>query len=275
MNFRSVAIALALAPAAVAREDGLRALGGPPGNGDDCDFAGNGFPKGKGIQPIFRFKMLGRDLARKEVWDFDPNGQNSIAVALEGQTKILLEDSGSSSDCSDCPDDFCIPDPNGTDGEATLCMIDPFPIYENPCIDGDEPSCDEKAVFRIFARIRGKGNMSITTCVDVDGSDWCDVGGVELNTRKATDISQKLLTLCYDGAGIGLFDEICVDKDDSTQILACNDPKAVETEEQYFWDVDNDGVRNAEFRFYDQGELDSLYFETGCTWDAITRRNAC
>lgn len=132
-------------------------------------------------------------------------------------------------------------------------------------------------MFRIVARVRGKGSMDLTACVE-DTSEggtinYCDTGNtVTVNTRKATDISQSLLTLCYDGAGIGLFDQLCFGVDKN--LIRCVDD-AGGIAEQYFWDVDNDGVRNAELRFYDQDDLDELVEGTGCTWDEVTRGNAC
>jgi hypothetical protein len=238
----------------------------------ECSFAGNGFPKGHGVKPVFRLKLLGRDLDRKETWNYDPNAGNSIAVALNGNTKILLENSDA--DGSDCDCDYCVTDPNGTDGTATLCMKDPFDSSD-PCIDGEGP-CDEEANFRIFARVRGKGSVDFTTCVEDTTGDfkYCDTGNtVTLNTKRAIDISQQLLTLCYQGSGIGLFDELCFDEDGTTLIKCDGDEGGID--EQYYWDVDNDGVRNAELRFYDQADLDDLYDEAGCTWETVTRGKAC
>ena len=249
---------------------------------DDCSFAGNGFPKGSGIKPVFRLKLLGRDLDRKETWNYDPKSGNSIAVALNGNTKILLENSDDPDNVAcknECPEGFCVADPNGTDKDgATLCMKDPFPIYDTPCIPGvDETSCDEAATYRIFARVRGQGAMTFLTCVEDGGTEYCDTGGtVTLNPKKATDISQDLLTLCLEDSsgatsGVGLFDKLCFDS--GGVLIKC--PGDAVDDEQYFWDVTNDGVRNAELRFYDQDDLDGLYDGTGCTWEDVTRGKAC
>ena len=61
--------------------------------------------------------------------------------------------------------------------------------------------------------------------------------------------------------------------DDFDSLISCDADCAVQLGgEQYFWDVDNNGVRNAELRFYSQDYLDSLVRGTGCTWlDGTTR----
>ena len=145
-------------------------------------------------------------------------------------------------------------DPKGTDRNgAKLCLRDPFPSNDSPCIDGVGDSCDERAIYRVFARKRGKkGNIGVKTCVEDTGTEveFCGMGAtIEFGRKKATDVSQELLTLCYDSFGIGLFDELCVDEFED--LISCDEG------EQYFWDVDNNGVRNAELRFYSQDYLNS------------------
>lgn len=64
--------------------------------------------------------------------------------------------------------------------------------------------------------------------------------------------------------------------DDFDSLISCDADGAVQLGgEQYFWDVDNNGVRNAELRFYSQDYLDSLVSGTGCTWLDVTRATAC
>ena len=81
-------------------------------------------------------------------------------------------------------------------------------------------------------------------CVTDDGADYCpiDVVPVPLPQKKATDISQQLLTACLDLNGeqvkVGLFDKVDIDGDDVLEDVG------------YFWNLDNKGVRNAELRFY-------------------------
>ena len=242
---------------------------------DNCTFNGNGFPKGKAA---FKLNILGRDLERREEWNFNPQGDRSVAIRLEGKTKILLESSDDTdTDCYDqCARGFCVADPNGTDGSAKICLRDPF-ASDEPC-NGGNSNCDEEATYRIFARVRGKGNINFELCVE-DSDDgpsghYCDLGAsVTINRKKATDISQELLTLCVDNVGVGLFDQLCFDGDDN--LIPCDDNDTGGINEQYFWDVNNDGVRNAELRFYEQTFLDSLFEGTECTWDAVSRRNAC
>lgn len=288
LSFASTALFATFFTVTTAENSALRVLRGQPGSDAPEDLAqcppfnGNGFPKGKGIKPVFRLKLLGRDLAKREEWNYEPNSGNNIAISLNSRTKILLENSDAtdSNDCTEeCPEDYCVVDANGTDGEAKLCLRDPFPSFDTPCIpDVDESSCDEEAVFRIFARVRGKGSISFTSCIDVEDGDSgsyeiCDTGNTitlpKLDEKKAIDISQNLLVTCVDGSGIGLFDEVCGEiSGESFSIQKCDGDN--DLEEQFFWDVDNNGVRNAELRFYSQAELDALV-EGECTWEAVTR----
>lgn len=120
--------------------------------------------------------------------------------------------------------------------------------------------------------MRGKGSLNMELCVtDLDtGADYCPLNPVSLPQKKATDISQQLLTGCItvdgDQVKFGLFDELDVDGDGTDDNVG------------YFWDVDNKGVRNAELRFYsiatlrescDDGDQDCL----DC-YDAVTRAGA-
>ncbi len=101
---------------------------------------------------------------------------------------------------------------------------------------------------------------------DSSGTDICPIGVVTVDQKRAKDISQELLTACIDADGdgdadgVGLFDKI-------------NGEEA-----EYFWDVDNEGVRNAELRFYSiQSLIDSCKGDGKCEecYDGVTRANAC
>ena len=57
----------------------------------------------------------------------------------------------------------------------------------------------------IFARTVGKGSASAGLCIAIEGEEpSCYVGSTTINPKKATDISQQLLTVCADGVKIGL-----------------------------------------------------------------------
>ena len=168
MLFRALAFATFLASSATADNDsflrGDRLLGKKPNSGNlsECQLPGNGFPSGK---PAFKLNLLGK---MKDI-EYKAQGNNNIVIALdeacrgkngntcttEAKTKITLINSGKEDDRLNtdvCPDLFGVVDPNGADadGEAELCLADPFPDSDEPCIDGEGPSCDLPAAYAIY-----------------------------------------------------------------------------------------------------------------------------
>lgn len=244
-------------------------------DGDSCaniSFKGNGFPSGS---HLFKFNVLGRDTTKFDS-DFDPNGDSAIVVPLFGKTNILLlngdpdQDNSYDSRCENCKrgSDFCILDANALDGEAEICVADPF-ASDVPCSPDFPETCDEPAEYAIFARTVGKGSASAGLCVDIDGDENCYVGSTAINPRKATDISQQLLTVCIGDLKIGLFDAVC--KDDDGNLGPCNSQFPNDTDEEYYWEYDNDGNRRAEFRFYSSEYLNEI---TGTNCFGVTRGGA-
>ena len=199
-------------------------------------FKGNGFPSGKAL---FKFNVLGRDTNKFDS-GFDPQGDSAIIVPLQGKTRIdLLNGStGGDSACNACKrgSDFCILDANAVEGNAEICVADPFPESDVPCFAPyNTGSCSETAEYAIFARTVGKGSANAGLCVDLEGDVSCYVGSTKINARKATDISQQLLTVCAEGVKFGLFDEVC--RDGEGDLVACvnNDDSIVEG---YFWEYE-------------------------------------
>lgn len=314
MLFRALAFATFLASSAAADNDsflrGDRLLGKPPGGGSlgDCEHPGNGFPGGK-----FAFKL--NLLGKMKDTNYNPQSGSNMVIALSekckgrngdncdaiAETTITLYNSDSDANADVCPEPFMVTDANGADGEAGLCVPDPFEDSD-PCIDGEGPTCATEALYAVYgeyyttflfdwfqlpqhnitynlyslsyqycsflARVRGKGDLRFNTCVDDGTTKLCSVGVVKVPQKTAKDISQELLTLCVDldgdGSatdGVGLFDNIGDD-----------------TEVGYFWELDNDGVRNAELRFYYiQDLIDACKGDTECEtcYAGVTRGDAC
>jgi hypothetical protein len=192
----------------------------------------------------------------KTVSGTDGNGHR-IFIKLFGNTKILLTEG-----------DFQVLDFNGTDGQAA------FSLPANPCVDSsgniiDCPVSDPSfQCYSVWVAELGKPcNPSNTTCSAVMTlcgglNQTCDAGicsgsglactiaadcvacsleNVMLvrNTGqpKWRDVTKELTTLCLDlilgGSGcdtrIALFDPDFAD---------------------FFWNIDNDGLRHAQLRFY-------------------------
>ena len=115
--------------------------------------------------------------------------------------------------------------------------------------------------------MRGKGNLGVQLCATDGTETWCPIGVVKVEQKRATDISQALLTACIDADddgllddGVGLFDKIAGE------------------EVGYYWSLDNTGVRNAEFRFYTiQDLVDACKGDNECVkcFLGVTRAGAC
>uniref|UniRef100_A0A7S2A1U6 Uncharacterized protein n=1 Tax=Trieres chinensis TaxID=1514140 RepID=A0A7S2A1U6_TRICV len=167
---------------------------------------------------------------KNENFDSSGNGR-SMFIPCEGKTKIYLYNSDDSS--TSCTRDYEILDRDGLDGSAEFCLPDPFP--------GDAT----EAVYQIKARVLGKSGKQLTIglCATIDELDdgkstFCTLpatlkvpGGSR--GKSWDDVSQELLTICAEVDGVqskyGLFDDDLEDE---------------------FWELTNDGVKTAQFRFY-------------------------
>lgn len=240
-----------------------RRLGKPPDG-----FSGNGNPKGP---HDYQLLIIGVPKAKKAKAEEKYNRGHRIFVGLDSngsaakKVKILLLNSDDETNWKEndgeCdPNGYNVVDYDGTDGEASFCLPDPF--------EGDTVNVFEEAEYAIYARALGKpgGSANMALCVEYDDvEDICDgdtctacSSGDTLAVpttsgkkgRKAIDVSQQLLTICADIDGdstvdnVGLFDDI-VDGAD----------------EDYWWDYDNNGLKLAQLRFYPSG--------------TVNRRDAC
>lgn len=143
-----------------------------------------------------------------------------IFINLFGRTKINLQEG-----------DFQVLDANGTDGTAVFQLPNPDP-------DGDGVTS-----YAVFARALGQpgGSSTTTTCATdpTTGEEICSTESLVLvrgtGRSSFTDVSRELLFIYadLDGDGVeeryGLFDDALTD---------------------YLWQVDNNGLRLAQLRFY-------------------------
>jgi hypothetical protein len=91
--------------------------------------------------------------------------------------------------------------------------------------------------------VAGKGSISMQSCFTEfeTGSTWCYAGSLTQNltkNNKFTDVSRDLL-------------QVCADVDTSTDTNLQLVPLFSDLGEDYFWHLDNDGMRNVQMRFYD------------------------
>jgi hypothetical protein len=182
------------------------------GGGDDT--AGHGGPKGHDYQ----LNLIG--VPKGKSADMDGNNGRRIFINLFGKSKIILEEG-----------DFKVLDANGTDGSAKFRLPNPDP-------DGDGVTA-----YSIWARALGKpgGALKIMTCaVDSDGAEVCDLGGaLEMKRSKGRssfgDVTKKLTSMDVDYDGDGIADDTINLFDDEF--------------EEYFWDLDNNGLKLMQLRF--------------------------
>lgn len=173
--------------------------------------AGNGAPSGE----HFNLNIIGTKTKTADI-----SSGNRIFVPLNGSTRILLAEG-----------DFAVLDGNGTDGSARFQLPAPDP-------DGDGVTS-----YEVFARALGKpgGSETITTCATdpTTGEEVCDTEGLVLvrssGRQKFENVSRDLLFVDVDLDGDGVTEQVSL-FDDSL--------------EDFFWQVDNNGLRLAQLRFY-------------------------
>lgn len=176
---------------------------------------GNGAPSG----PHYNLNIIGVPKEKKGgTWD--NNGHRIFVKLWSKDTKIMLLKGES----------FNVIDSDGTDGKATLQLMDPYP--------GDTTD----AVYRIFVRALGKpgGSANMTSgFIDELGNEWYSLENVTLTRNKGqskfSDKTLELTTIFID-----------FDGDDAAERYYIFDNELW----QYFWDYDNNGLKLLQIRIY-------------------------
>ena len=134
-------------------------------------------------------------------------------------------------------DTFQVIDPDGTDGQATLQLMDPYPT------DADNEITDETAAYSIYLRALGKpgGKAVITTGFNDTLDDWLSLENVTIERKKGksvfTDRTLDLTTIYVDITDDSIYNPI-------RYPIFGNDDWS------YFWDYDNSGMKLIQMRFY-------------------------
>jgi len=135
--------------------------------------------------------------------------------------------------------DFAVLDKDGTDGSATLQLMDPFPDDVSPGIN-----TGETAVYKIYIRALGKpgGTANITSgFTDENGVDWWSLEYVTATRTKGqtrfSDETLKLTTIYVDITNDGV--------DNPVRYNLFGNPLW-----DYFWDYDNAGLKLLQMRIY-------------------------
>ena len=179
--------------------------------------AATGFPSGT---TLYKFNLLGVPKGKTASMSGDQGKR--MFIPLWGNAKIYLQQGP-----------FDILDANGTDANgATFQLPDP------------QLGDTEYTWYGVYIRPRGtpKGKATLTSCKVVDTEELCSTESYVLvrGTGKPTvaNVSKEMLTVCLD------LDHIVETNPCDVREFLFDDDLA-----QYLWNVDNEGLRNAEVRF--------------------------
>ena len=182
--------------------------------------AGNGAPNGAhyNLNIIGVSKEIG--VSKDKAALMDSNSGHRIFVPLYGKIKVNLLPGT----------DFAVLDANGTDGNgATFSLPNP------------DPDNDGVTSYTVWARALGKpgGTSTTTPCAYMDGVEYCSTSNVVLVREKGkssfTNVTSQLLYVYVD-----------LDGDGVEERYPLFDPAL----QDYFWSYDNNGMKLAQFRFY-------------------------
>ncbi len=182
--------------------------------------AGNGAPNGAhyNLNIIGVSKEIG--VSKDKAALMDSNSGHRIFVPLYGKIKVNLLPGT----------DFAVLDANGTDGNgATFSLPNP------------DPDNDGVTSYTVWARALGKpgGTSTTTPCAYTDGVEYCSTSNVVLVREKGkssfTNVTSQLLYVYVD-----------LDGDGVEERYPLFDPAL----QDYFWSYDNNGMKLAQFRFY-------------------------
>ena len=193
--------------------------------------ADNGAPKGS---HDWNLNVIG--VQNPKNFDFDgeahDNGHRLFVALNKDGTKITTRINLKMGDT------FQVIDPDGTDGQATLQLMDPYPA------DTDNEITDETAAYSIYLRALGKpgGKAVITTgFTDEFDVDWWSLENVTIERKKGksvfTDKTLELTTIYVDITDDDIYNPI-------RYPIFGNDDWS------YFWDYDNSGMKLIQMRFY-------------------------
>lgn len=146
-------------------------------------------------------------------------GGSTMMVPLYGQCRIDLSEG-----------EFQVTDRD--------CVNDPRAAFTLP---NPDPEDDGVSEYAIFVRPLGKpgGSATFVTCLEDDGETWCSTENVFVaraaGFSPSYDVSQEMLTVCYDPDGDGEYEREQIFDDEN---------------KDYFWQYDNNGLRLAQLRFY-------------------------
>jgi len=190
---------------------------GPIARSGLTPMASNGFPTGT---TLYKFNLLG--VPRGKTASMTGDAGKRMFVPLWGNAKIYLQQGP-----------FDIIDANATDGNGGTFQL-PDPQLEDT----------EYTWYGVYIRPKGtpRGKATLSSCKTVDGEELCSTESYVLvrgtGKPQVENVSKELLTVCLD------LDHIVETNPCDVREFLFDDALA-----QYLWNVDNEGLRNAEVRF--------------------------
>jgi hypothetical protein len=179
---------------------------------------GNGAPSGA----HYNLNIIGVPKDKNADPEDYANMGHRIFVPLTGSSRISLV----------AGEDFRVIDYDGTDGNAKLQLVDPY------------PGTTETAVYKIYVRALGKpgGSANITSgFTDELGNDWYSLETVTVTRNKGksvfSDKTLELTTIYVDLTDDGIDNPIRYRLFDNALW-------------DYFWQYDNNGLKLCQLRFY-------------------------
>lgn len=211
-------LAVAAAAAVVACSDQTTAPNaGPTVRNGITPKASTGFPTGT---TLYKFNLLGVPKGKTASMTGDQGKR--MFVPLVGNAKIYLQQGA-----------FDIIDANGTDANGATFQL------PDPQLDDTEYTW-----YGVYIRPKGtpRGKATLSSCKVVDGEELCSTESYVLvrgtGKPQVENVSKELLTVCLD------LDHIVEANPCDVREFLFDDALA-----QYLWNVDNEGLRNAEVRF--------------------------
>jgi hypothetical protein len=177
----------------------------------------NGFPVGT---TLYKFNLLGVPKGKTPSMTVDQGKR--LFIPLTGNAKIYLQQGP-----------FDIIDANGTDANGATFQL------PDPQLDDTEYTW-----YGVYIRPKGKptGKATLSSCKIVDSEELCSTESYVLvrgtGKPQVENVSKELLTVCLD------LDHIVEANPCDLREFLFDDDLA-----QYLWNIDNEGLRNAEVRF--------------------------
>lgn len=196
-------------------------------SGASTSTTGNGAPSGT----HYTLNIIG--VPKTKTADMTGDNGRRIFVPENGKTKINLTEG-----------DYQVLDANGTDGTAAFQLPNP------------DPDANGTTSYSVYVRALGKpgGYANMQTCYTDTTGTWCAVdftGGVSQITVSRTKGKSTFTNVSKDL----LYVDYCTSWDltDPTNpvCLSVTQVPLFSQDASYFWDYDNNGLKLAQFRFYE------------------------